>query len=234
MNKYENKVYQKYKKFITRSVIRTYRNMAKREAQSKKIYLDDVNVNKQIKEIERQIFETYSALIEDEIKYRLEKVMASEKYKLAIIREKELSKKNLSYKSLKMYRECPINISPRFLEILSEEMGEHNISPQNIKYLTLVILYGILKKIKEGVRIKFCNLFYIWAEKRDFICNLPDTEQRIMPDRIIPKFKFSKAFDRKMFHKLNEDNEAILEFYRQKTERFLMYLGLKNRNEKKD
>lgn len=231
MNKYENKVYQKYKKFITRSVIRTYRNMAKREAQSKKIYLDDVNVNKQIKDIEKDIFKTYSALIEDEISYRLEKVMQSEKYRIAIEKEKYLSKKNLSYKSLKMYKECPISISPRFLEILSEEMGEHNIPIQNIKYLTLVLIYGMLKKIKDGYRIKFCNLFYIWCDKRDFICNLPDKVNRIMPDRLIPKFKFSKAFDRKLFHKLNEDNEAILEFYRQKSERLLMYLGLKKRHE---
>lgn len=232
MNKYENKVYQKYKKFITRSVVRTYRNRAKKEAQSKKIYLDSVGVNKQIKEIEKEIFQTYLAIIEDEISYRLKNIISSEKYLLAIEKEKTLSKKNLSYKSLKMYKECPVNISPRFIEILSEEMGEHNISNQNIKYLTLVLIYGILKKIKEGYRVKFCNLFYIWCEKRDFICNLPDSINRIIPDRMIPKFKFSKAFDRKLFHRLNEDNKAILEFYRQKSKRLLMYLGLKRNNEK--
>lgn len=234
MNKYEKIVISKYKKLIRRSLARKYRNMAKREAENKRIYLANKNVQQQLKKIESEIYQSYMPVMETEVEIRIQEAIESPRFQKAVEKQKEFLKKRLSFKQLKDYQACPINIPLRFLEILSEEMGENDISLQNLKYLIFVIIYGILKKIKEGYKVKFGNLFYIWCDKRDLRCNLPEAKERILEDRLFPKFKFSKSFDRRLFNRINDDNEAIKEFYRQKAERLFKRLKIRGYSSEKE
>ena len=69
------------------------------------------------------------------------------------------------------------------------------------------------------------------SKTRDVRVNLPDEKiecSRILEDRIIPKIKLCKEFGRNYFMKINENNQAIINYYREKTERFLILIRNKN------
>ena len=77
-------------------------------------------------------------------------------------------------------------------------------------------------------------LFTIFTQKRDIRVNLPDDKincERILEDRIIPKVKLCRAFDFKYFLEINKNNKAILNYYKEKAERYLMLLKIKKGNE---
>ena len=72
---------------------------------------------------------------------------------------------------------------------------------EEIQYLTLITLYGIINYIKQGFVIKIGTCLKFISKTRDVRINLPDekTNSRILEDRIIPKVELCKEFGRKYF-----------------------------------
>jgi len=235
MDKFENKIYQKYLKMIKSSVVKKYKKIANNQALEKKIYLDKENCSNDLIKLRKDIYNSYLPIIEDEITNRINNVLNSGKFDKAVNAERELSKKVLHYKALKKYQKLPIHISEEFLDILSKEVNlnvdsKDIIKKEELRYLTLLILYSIIDNIKQGYRIKFGTLFRIWCDKMDFVSNLPKIENKIYLNRLKPKVKLCKSFDNKLFNRINEDNEAIINYYKAKTERLLILLKIKRSN----
>lgn len=93
--------------------------------------------------------------------------------------------------------------------------------------MTLLILYAIIDNIVDGKVVKLSYLFRVWLNKRDFVSNLPCVEDKISMDRLFPKFKLCNSFNNKLFRIINAKNEAIMNFYRAKTDRFLRFLKVR-------
>lgn len=232
----EDKIRQKYLKMIKKSVINKYKTKAHNEALESKMYLDKEDNTRQFGFLKRQIYQTYMPLIDEEISYRLNEALNSPRFSKAVEAEKALKKKTLHYKSLRRYQQQPIHITTEFLNLLSEEVNRHApqddiISINELRYLTLTILYAIIDYIRDGYKIKFGTLFRIWCEKRDFVSNLPLGEHKIKEDYLFPKVKLCKVFDNLLFNKINEDNEAIMNYYKSKIERLLILLKIKKAND---
>lgn len=231
-----DRIRQKYLKMIRKSVINKYKKKALNEAMASKMYLDKEDNSRQLGFLKRQIYQTYMPIIDEEINYRLNEILNSPRFDKAVEAEKALGKKTLHYKSLRRYQQQPIHITDDFLNLLSLEVNKDApsddiISINELRYLTLTILYAIIDYIKDGYRIKFGTLFRIWCEKRDFISNLPLVNGKIKEDYLFPKVKLCKAFDNVLFNKINEDNEAIMNYYKAKMERLLILLKIKKANE---
>ena len=221
---------------IRKSVINKYRNKAHNEALASKMYLDKEDNTRQFGILKRQIYRTYMPIIDEEINYRLNEILKSPRFEQAVKAEIALNKKTLHYKSLRRYQSHPIHISSEFLNLLSLEVNNNMhendvISINELRYLTLIIFYAIIDYIRDGYKIKFGTLFRIWCEKRDFVSNLPLTNGKIKSDYLFPKVKLCKAFDNTLFNKINEDNEAIMNYYKAKMERLLILLKIKKANE---
>lgn len=229
--KAEQKVYNKYKREISKIIRAKYKRKAHEEAKIKKIYFKSgENVRKKIDEISQELYKTYLPIIEEEIDIRLNEFLNSEKFKKAVKAENDLIKKKLNYKSLKKYQEFEININNTFLKNLYQEVNncdDIEITEEEIKYILLSIFYKIIDYIKDGYVVKIGTVFKIWLDKRDVRVNLPDVRTRILEDRLIPKIELCKTFGYKLFHSINIDNKAIMNYYKAKMDRFLMLLKVK-------
>lgn len=233
MNKIEQKVYDKYKREIVRIIKSKYKKKAYAEAKLKKIYLESgLDIRKEIKKIANQLYKTYIPAIEDEINIRLSEFENSDRFKQALKAENELNKRKLSCKSLKKYQEFEIHIGNTFLNYLHEEVNRNSdteITKEEIKYILLSIFYKIIEYMKNGFRIKIGTTLKLWLTQRDVRVNLPDVDTRILEDRLIPKCELCSAFDYKLFQEINKDNEAIKNYYKAKTDRYLTLLQNKKK-----
>lgn len=232
MSKIEEKIIDRYKKHITKLIKRKYFLLSEQEAKNKKFYLEKKsNTPENIAKIQKEIYANYSEIIESEIEIRVEQFVNSEKFKKSIESQSKLEKRKLSYKNLKQYQDFTINILQSFLDLMDEEVNKDKnlkkISKEEIKYILLLVFYKIINKIREGYKVKVGTLFYIWIEKRDVRVNLPSASKRIIEDRLIPKLKLCRSFGYEVFKSINKDNEAILTYYKEKLERFLLLLKLK-------
>lgn len=72
-----------------------------------------------------------------------------------------------------------------------------------------------------GYRLKIGTILYIWLNKRDVRVNLPNVKSKIISDRLIPKIKLCNNFDRTLFLEINKNNQAIINYYKMKAERYL-------------
>lgn len=242
MDKIEEKVLKSYRDNISRIIRRKYRKKALLEARSKKMYFPVGENNRDIiKNLTNDIYATYTVIIESEIEVLVSEFKNSEKFQKAINAEKELSKKKLNFKSLKKYQEFKINIDKKFLKLLYEEVNSDDqikISIEEIQYIILLIFYKIIDYIKNGYKVKVGTIFNIWLDKRDMRINLPDVKNHLLENRIVPKLKLCKGFSYNLFNAINKDNEAIINYYKAKMERFLMLLKIKggktNANDKVD
>ncbi len=236
MDNIEKKIYKKYIKKIKNSVRNKYKKLANKEALEKKIYLNKDNCSENFSILKNDIYKSYIPLINDEINSRIENILNDIKFQNTVEIEKELSKKKLHFKALKKYQKLPIHISEKFLDELFLEVNSGIIKKSDIinkkelKYLTLLIFYAIIDNIKQGKIIKFGTIFRIWCNKRDFISNLPNIEEKIKLDMFFPKLELCYNFNNRLFKLINIDNEAILNFYKAKTDRYLKHL---RKNEKK-
>lgn len=235
MDKFENKIYQKYLKMIRKSTIKKYKKIASNQALEKRIYFDKQDCSKQLVELKKQIYHTLTPLMEDEITERLSNIIKSRNFEKAVSAERALSKKTLHYKALKKYQKLPIRIQDSFLDILYDEVNigvgsEDIIKIEELRYLTLLVLYAIIECIKQGMIIKLGTIFKIWCDKRDFISNLP-IDNKIRYNWMFPKLKLCNSFDGTLFRVINKDNEAITNYYKAKTERLLILLKIKRAND---
>ena len=217
---------------VRQSVSRKYKKIASEEANSKKIYFNKEDCSKQLLKLKKDIYNSYSAMIEDEISSRLLRITKSDKFSRAVNAERELSKKTLHYKAIKKYQRLPIHISDSFIDELYHEVNKDVIDADLIKreelrYLTLLIFYGIIDSIKQGLIVKFGTVCRLWCNKRDFVSNLP-IDNRIKYDRMFPKLKLCSSFDTSLFRIINKDNESIINYYKAKAERLLILLKVKN------
>lgn len=229
MDKIEEKVCNKYRNKVSKIIKKRYSKKAKEEARSKKIYLESGgDMRKKISELAKQIYKTYSPIIETEIEEKVTSFINSDKFKLAVEAEKSIKK--LNYKSLKKYQEFKISVGNGFIDRLYEEVNADSeiiISKEEIKYILLSTIYTIIKYLKDGFTVKIGTILKFWLTKRDVRVNLPDVHTRILEDRLIPKVALCKSFDYKLFHSINQNNEAIINYYKAKAERFLMLLKIK-------
>lgn len=230
MNKIEEKVFNKYKRHITKIIKNKYLKKAKQEAKNKRFYLEaGGDMRKKLDDTIKQIYKTYSLIIEEEISCKLESFIKSDKFKQLVEAEKKVKK--LNYKSLKKYQEFRIGFNNYFLDKMFEEVNkdsENIISKEEIKYILLLTFYKIIDYLKQEYLIKIGTILKIWLVKRDVRINLPFITNRILEDRYIPKVALCKSFDYKLFHKINEENSAIINYYKAKSERFLMLLKIKS------
>jgi len=233
MSKLEEKVLRKYSKIINAQVKNKYRKRAEKQANEQKIYLSKEDCSGQLRRIKQIIYGSFEPLIKNEIQYRLNEIIESGDFEKAVEKERELQKKKLHYKSLKKYQKLPINIQEHFIKALSEEVNCdvknkcEIIGDQEVRYLTLLVLYAIIDNILDRKVIKFSHLFRIWLNKRDFISNLPCVENKISINRMFPKFKLCDSYNNRLFKIINAKNEAIINFYRAKTDRFLKFLKVR-------
>ena len=220
----EEKVLSKYRRNIARVIKNKYRRKSKIEARKNKFQLSDKgNMRKSINDFAKDIYKTYFPIIQEEIEERVNTFKESDEYKNAIIAEMNVDKKKISCRSLKKFQEFEINIGNDILDKITEEVNKNdtNISREEVKYILLSILYKIMDYLKLGYKIKIGTMMSIWLDKRDVRVNLPDTKQRILEDRLIPKIKLGSSFDYNLFQSINKDNKAIMNYYKAKMERFL-------------
>lgn len=234
-DKIKEKVLNKYSRNIAKFIKNKYKKISLKEAKEKKIYLDSSqNMRKNINEIAKNIYETYLPIIEQETSMKIEEFVLSEEFQKAILNEEKLSKRSLSYKNLKQYKKFPINIPSSFIDLMYDEVNkdisEPNIPKDEIKYILLLILYKIIQSIVNGIKIKIGTFAYIWCDIRDIRVNLPDVKNRILSNRFVPKIKLCRKFDYDLFKEINKDNDAIMNYYKAKVDRFLMLLKIKNRS----
>lgn len=226
MNKIEEKVLKKYKKEISRIIKNKYKKKSRVEADKQKFYLSSAkNMRKPISELAKDIYKTYIPIIDIEIENKVNDFLESEKFRKAVEAETTINKKKLSCKSLKKFQEFEIGISNSLLEKLIIEINSNSaetpIEKEEVKYILLSIMYKIIDYLKEGYRVKIGTMMSIWLNKRDVRVNLPDVKQRILEDRLMPKISLCRTFGYNLFHTINEDNIAIMNYYQAKMERFL-------------
>lgn len=235
MNKKEEKIIKKYKNKISTLIRHKYKKISEQEAKQKKIYLENSEYNKKsLNDLKKEIYATYSDIIEEEIKIKVEEYINSDRFKQTLKAEEKISKRKLSYKSLKQYQEFNLNIPKYFLDELYKEVNknisEPGITVEEIKYILLLTMYKMIDCLKNGFKIKIGTICHIWFEKRDMRINLPNIKDRILENRLVPKIKLCKSFDYELFKEINKDNQAILNYYKQKIERWLILLKIKNGN----
>lgn len=231
MDSIEKKVYDRYRKRLSSIIKKKYKKISTEEARSKKIYFSSKdNINQKVKELSAQIYQTYLPIIEKEIDVELSEFLKSDKFTESVKNERNLSKKKLTFKSLKKYQDFKINIDNNFLQVLYDEVNDDTdnlISKEELKYITLLIVYKIIDYIRNGYCVKISTILNIWTEQRDMRLNLPGIKKRLIEDRIIPKIKLCKSFGYKLFTTINKDNKAIINYYQAKMDRFLMLLKVK-------
>jgi len=227
---------KKYVKRITNFVRRKYKKIAESEVQNKRMYLDKGKSAEKLKEIEREIYKSYEPLILEEIRDKLDRIFNSESYSIALEQAEKANRNRLHYKCLYDYQKFPISVpTPMVIDIQKLlnsdlEVGEYEYTCEELMYLTLLTLYAIIDCIRDRITVKIGTLFTIFTQKRDIRINLPDDKincERILEDRIIPKVQLCRAFDHKYFMEINKDNEAIMNYYREKMERYLILLKVK-------
>lgn len=226
MNKVEEKILKKYKKEISRIIKNKYKKKAKNEADKQKFYLSATNnMRKSISDLAKEIYKTYIPIVEEEIENKVNLFLESNKFEKAVIAETEINKKKISCKSLKKFQEFEIGINNSLLEKLiaevNSDIAETPMSKEEVKYILLSIMYKIIDYIKAGYKIKIGTMMSIWLNKRDVRVNLPDVQNRILEDRLIPKISLCRTFGYNLFQIINEDNTAIMNYYQAKMERFL-------------
>ena len=236
----EKGLQKKYLKRITNTVKNKYNRICDTELKNKEFYFEKGKKHISEQEIRSQILKSYEPLIKQEIKYLYENILNSDTYQNALNNEEKLQLNRLHYKNLKEYQKFPIHIPDSFIDaILNELCGafsstERAFSREEVQYLTLITLYGIIDYIKQGFEIKIGTVLKFLSKTRDVRVNLPDEKiecSRILEDRIIPKVKLCKEFGRNYFMKINENNQAIINYYREKTERFLILIKGNNKGE---
>ena len=233
------KLESKYKKRITNFVRNKYKNIAISEVQNKRMYLDKGKSADKLKKIEREIYKSYEPLILEEISDKLDRIFNSKEFSDALYEAEKANRNRLHYKCLYDYQKLPISVPIVFIEQLKEYLnsnlcnGEYEYTYEELIYLTLLTIYAIIDCIKQGLIVKVGTLFTIFTQKRDIRVNLPDEKincERILEDRIIPKVKLCRAFDFKYFLEINKNNKAILNYYKEKADRYLMLLKVKKVN----
>jgi len=224
---------KKYLKRITNIVKRKYKNICNTELKNKEFYFEKGKKSVSEQKIKEQILKSYEPIIEQEIKYLYENIINSDTYQNALENEEKLQLNRLHYKNLKEYQKFPIHIPESFIDAILNELcdvsasSERAFSREEVQYLTLITLYGIIDYIKQGFEIKIGTCLKFFSKTRDVRINLPDEKiecSRILEDRIIPKIKLCKEFGRNYFMKINENNQAIINYYKEKTERFLILI----------
>lgn len=231
---------KKYLKRITNIVKRKYKNICNTELKNKEFYFEKGKKSVSEQKIKEQILKSYEPIIEQEIKYLYENIINSDTYQNALENEEKLQLNRLHYKNLKEYQKFPIHIPESFIDAILNKLcdasasSERAFSREEVQYLTLITLYGIIDYIKQGFEIKIGTCLKFFSKTRDVRINLPDEKiecSRILEDRIIPKIKLCKEFGRNYFMKINENNQAIINYYKEKTERFLILI--RNKKEEK-
>jgi len=229
----EAKVYKKYRQRVVSFVKNKYKKISELELRNKKIYLEKGSAYPELKKIKSEIYKSYAPIIEMEIREKLAEVLNSESYESALKAEEIVQRKRLHYKALKDYQNFPITIPDIFIDLLYNEVNsnlannENIIEKEELKYLTFLSMYAIIDSIRKGFKIKLGTCLKIWADKRDVRVNLPDFRNRIMSDRLIPKVELCKNFGYRYFQKINQNNEAIINYYQAKMERYLILLKIK-------
>jgi hypothetical protein len=234
----EKGLQKKYLKRITNTVRNKYRRICETELKNKEFYFEKGKKYSTEQEISAQIMKSYEPLIEQEIKYLYENILNSDTYQNALINEEKLQLNRLHYKNLKEYQRFPIHAPEDFINDILNELirtsapSERPFSKEEVQYLTLITLYGIIDYIRQGFEVKIGTCLRFLSSIRDIRINLPDEKiecSRILEDRIIPKVKLCKEFGRNYFMKINENNQAIINYYKEKTERFLILIRGKNK-----
>lgn len=229
----EKGLQKKYLKRITNTVKNKYNRICDTELKNKEFYFEKGKKYTSEQEVRAQILKSYEPLIEQEIKYLYENIINSDTYQNALKNEEKLQLNRLHYKNLKEYQKFPIHIPEYFIDAILNELcgtcatSERPFSREEVQYLTLITLYGIIDYIKQGFEIKIGTCLKFLSKTRDVRVNLPDEKiecSRILEDRIIPKIQLCKEFGRNYFMKINENNQAIINYYREKTERFLILI----------
>ena len=229
MDKIEEKVIKKYKKEITRVIKNKYKTRAENEAKEQKFCLKaSGNMRKPISELAKDIYHTYMPIIQEEIEIKVNQFLESKQFKKNIELERKIDKKKVSCKSLKKFKEFEIGISPSLLENLLVEVNKNQaetpLTQEELKYILLSIIYKIIDYVKNGFKVKVGTMFTIWLDKRDVRVNLPDVNTRILEDRLIPKVALCNTFKQELFQTINKDNDALVNYYKAKLERFLMLI----------
>ena len=229
----EKGLQKKYLKRITNTVKNKYKRLCDTELKNKEFYFEKGKKTVSEQEMRAQILKSYEPLIEQEIKYLYENIINSDTYQNALKNEEKLQLNRLHYKNLKEYQKFPIHIPESFIDAILNELcsacatSERPFTSEEVQYLTLITLYGIIDYIKQGFEIKIGTCLKFLSKTRDVRVNLPDEKiecSRILEDRIIPKIQLCKEFGRNYFMKINENNQAIINYYREKTERFLILI----------
>ena len=229
----EKGLQKKYLKRITNTVKNKYNRICDTELKNKEFYFEKGKKHISEQEIRSQILKSYEPLIKQEIKYLYENILNSDTYQNALNNEEKLQLNRLHYKNLREYQKFPIHIPDSFVDAILNELSdacvpsERPFSREEVQYLTLITLYGIIDCIRQGFEIKIGTILKFLSKTRDIRINLPDEKidcSRILEDRIIPKVKLCKEFGRNYFMKINENNQAIINYYREKTERFLILI----------
>lgn len=232
---------KKYLNRITKIVKNKYKRLCNIELKNKDFYFEKGKKTFLEQDIRCKIMKSYEPLIENEIKYLYQNVLSSESYQIALENEQKLQLNKLHYKNIKEYQKFPIHVSDNFINYLLTEINKdikNNYKPftkEEVQYLTLITLYSIIDYIKQGFIIKIGTCLNFLSNIRDIRINLPDEKiecSRIIQDRIIPKVKLCKEFGKNYFMKINENNQAIINYYKEKTERFLILIKIKNKDEK--
>lgn len=232
MNKTEEKVLKKYRREITRIIRNKYKTRANNEARAQKFCLPaKKDVGTRVEDLAKDIYESYIPVMLEEIEIKVNEFYNSYQFKKNVENEKKINKKKVSYKSLKRFQELKIGIHSLLLDKLYEEVNkdgaENPIEKDELKYILLSIIYKVIEYMQNGYKVKIGTLFTIWLEKRDVRVNLPDVETRILEDRLIPKIALCPQFSYRLFQAINKGNTALINYYKAKTERFLLLL--KNR-----
>ena len=232
----EKSLQKKYLKRITNTVKNKYKRLSESELRNKEFYFEKGKQFEKMKEIKQAIFKSFEPLIEQEIAMNYKEVLTSDSYKKALENEEKILYNVLHYRNLKEYQRFPIHIPEDFIDaIIKESEGSlsDDIRPfgyEEVQYLTLITLYAIIDYIRQGFTIKIGTMLKFLSKTRDIRVNLPDEKiecSRILEDRVIPKIELCREFGRNYFMKINENNQAILDYYREKTERFLILIRSK-------
>ena len=228
---------RKYYKRISKYIRNKYKKVAENELKNKDFYFEKGKTYIQIDKYKKNIIKSYEPLIQQEIEDMYKSTLSSKKFEKALKSEEELCTKKLHYKNLKDYQKFPIHIPDNFLEALNNELNlnlsqnEKAFEKEEIQYLTLISLYAIIDCIKENFIVKIGTVLKFFKNTRDIRINLPDSKincPRILEDRIVPKIKLCPRFDYKYFLKINENNKAIMNYYKEKMERYLIGIKVKN------
>ena len=237
----EKSLQKKYLKRVTNTVKNKYKRICDTELKNKDFYFEKGKKVQSEQEIRKQILKSYEPLIQQEIEYLYQNIINSDTYKNALENEEKLQLNRLHYKNLREYQRFPIHIPDEFIDCMLGELnsslkpGIRQFTKEEIQYLTLITLYAIIDYIKQGFVIKIGTCLKFMSKQRDIRVNLPDEKiscSRILENRIVPKVQLCKEFGRNYFMKINENNEAIINYYKEKVERFLILIRSKNRDEK--